>query len=99
MRGHRVGDRSRDRRDGGEVHDGVRIRDRDVQEVGVQDRTHVQVDVQPVEVRAEPGGQIVDDRHATEPVVRRQHPDEVRADEAGPTGDHDAHVRCPCSPR
>jgi hypothetical protein len=90
----RIGDRTWHRRACGEVDDRVGVLQQLVEQVTVEDRPHAQVDVDVLEVLAEPRRQVVDDGDLVDAIRCQQVADQVRADEPRPTRDHDLH-RCP----
>ncbi len=79
------------------MHDRGRPIERGVEFVRVEDVADHEGGADSVEVRLEPGGEIVERDDLIDGVVGEQHPAQVRPDDSGSAGDNDFHagvLRC-----
>ena len=88
----RVEDAARDRPESRQVHDGVDVLERGVEDVTVVDRPFVKPHGETGEVRRIPGGQVVENDDLV--ALGEGRSDEVRADEPRTARDEHAHAWC-----
>ena len=93
--GERIGDGSRDRGAGAEMHDCGCVVEHRIECVGVGQVSLDQRRVDAVEVVPKAGRQVVEGHDLADRIVGRQGPAQIRADEPGATGDHNLHPSLP----
>ncbi len=87
---HRIGDRTRYRRAGGEVDHSIGPGHHLIQRVRIENRALNEVDTDTVDIGPVPRGQVVEDDNVVPPLGEMT--GEIRTDEAGAAGDEHSHI-------